>query len=126
MVDDIDAARRELLECGVTSVSDIDGERGLGRWAYFKDPEGNVFEIKEEGRPPDHEIARGPSRWTGLRCSLGQGRAGRPFTSQASTPAGVARIELVRADETPTDIRPVRLHATGGPVRLAGRIVVQA
>lgn len=46
-VDDIEATRRELIGRGVTPISDILGTRGLGRWAYFKDPEGNVFEIKE-------------------------------------------------------------------------------
>ena len=46
-IDDIEATRRELIASGVTPISDIQGTRGLGRWAYFKDPEGNVFEIKE-------------------------------------------------------------------------------
>ena len=50
-VDDIEATRRELVGRGVTPISDILGTRGLGRWAYFKDPEGNVFEIKEGADP---------------------------------------------------------------------------
>jgi predicted enzyme related to lactoylglutathione lyase len=50
-VDDIDATRRELIARGVTPISEIHGTPGLGRWAYFKDPEGNVFELKEAGAP---------------------------------------------------------------------------
>jgi predicted enzyme related to lactoylglutathione lyase len=46
-VDDIEATRRELISRGVTPISDIHGTKGEGRWAYFKDPEGNVFELKE-------------------------------------------------------------------------------
>jgi predicted enzyme related to lactoylglutathione lyase len=50
-VDDIEAARRELVARGVTPISEIIGTKGEGRWAYFKDPEGNVFEIKEAAHP---------------------------------------------------------------------------
>src|SRR5262245_41324044 len=46
-VDDIEATRRELVARGATPISDIIGTKGQGRWAYFKDPEGNVFELKE-------------------------------------------------------------------------------
>jgi predicted enzyme related to lactoylglutathione lyase len=46
-VDDIESTRRELIARGVTPISEILGTRGLGRWAYFRDPEGNVFELKE-------------------------------------------------------------------------------
>jgi predicted enzyme related to lactoylglutathione lyase len=46
-VDDIEASRRELIARGVTPISEIQGIKGEGRWAYFKDPEGNVFELKE-------------------------------------------------------------------------------
>jgi predicted enzyme related to lactoylglutathione lyase len=46
-VEDIEATRRELIARGVTPISEIDGVKGEGRWAYFKDPEGNVFELKE-------------------------------------------------------------------------------
>jgi catechol 2,3-dioxygenase-like lactoylglutathione lyase family enzyme len=47
-VDDIESARRELIASGVQPVSGIQGEKeGSGRWCYFRDPEGNLFEIKE-------------------------------------------------------------------------------
>ena len=46
-VDDIEATRRELISRGVMPISEIHGVKGEGRWAYFKDPEGNVFELKE-------------------------------------------------------------------------------
>jgi len=48
VVDDIRAARDELLSRGVEAVTDIKvGSDGESRWAYFRDPEGNVFEITE-------------------------------------------------------------------------------
>jgi catechol 2,3-dioxygenase-like lactoylglutathione lyase family enzyme len=45
IVDDIHAAREELLRRGVEPVTDIKGNDSY--WAYFRDPEGNVFEITE-------------------------------------------------------------------------------
>jgi len=45
VVDDIRAAREELLARGVEPVTDIKGS--VSYWAYFHDPEGNVFEITE-------------------------------------------------------------------------------
>ena len=48
-VDDIEAARRDLISGGVTPISEIYGIKGEGRWAYFKDPEDNVFALKEAG-----------------------------------------------------------------------------
>jgi catechol-2,3-dioxygenase len=50
-VADILSARHELIARGVEPISEVEGsqEQG-GRWCYFRDPEGNVFEIKE--RPP--------------------------------------------------------------------------
>ena len=48
MVDDIRAARDELLAEGVELVTDIvRASEGEARWAYFRDPEGNVFEITQ-------------------------------------------------------------------------------
>lgn len=44
-VDDIHTARSELLTRGVQSVSDVKGADSY--WSYFRDPEGNVFEITE-------------------------------------------------------------------------------
>ena len=44
-VTDIEAARDALIEAGAEPISDILG--GDNRWAYFRDPEGNVFEITQ-------------------------------------------------------------------------------
>jgi catechol 2,3-dioxygenase-like lactoylglutathione lyase family enzyme len=45
-VKDIGAARDELIRLGVEPVTDI--VRGdESSWAYFRDPEGNVFEITQ-------------------------------------------------------------------------------
>lgn len=47
-VQDIEAARRELIARGVQPVSDLEGSNsGSGRWCYFRDAEGHVFELKE-------------------------------------------------------------------------------
>jgi catechol 2,3-dioxygenase-like lactoylglutathione lyase family enzyme len=47
-VDDIVAARAELVGRGVEPISEI--ERGSdSAWCYFRDPEGNVFEITHRG-----------------------------------------------------------------------------
>ena len=46
LVDDIRAARNELLSRGIQPVTDI-VEGGTSQWAYFSDPEGNLFEIIE-------------------------------------------------------------------------------
>jgi predicted enzyme related to lactoylglutathione lyase len=47
-VDDIEHARAELIAAGVEPISGIEGdETDISRWAYFRDPEGNVFEIME-------------------------------------------------------------------------------
>jgi catechol 2,3-dioxygenase-like lactoylglutathione lyase family enzyme len=45
VVADIRAAREELLARGVEPVTNIKGNASY--WAYFRDPEGNVFEITE-------------------------------------------------------------------------------
>jgi catechol 2,3-dioxygenase-like lactoylglutathione lyase family enzyme len=45
VVDDIRAAREDLLACGIEPVTDIKGDQSY--WAYFRDAEGNVFEITE-------------------------------------------------------------------------------
>ena len=51
-VEDIEIVRAQLIEAGVQAISGIEGGDGPGgRWAYFRDPEGNVFEIKERDRP---------------------------------------------------------------------------
>jgi len=46
VVKDIHEARTKLLQRGVEPVSDIDSAFGQ-RWAYFKDADGNLFEIVE-------------------------------------------------------------------------------
>jgi catechol 2,3-dioxygenase-like lactoylglutathione lyase family enzyme len=47
-VADLESARDELAARGVQQVSDIEGDAAAGgRWCYFRDAEGNVFEIKE-------------------------------------------------------------------------------
>jgi catechol 2,3-dioxygenase-like lactoylglutathione lyase family enzyme len=48
VVDDIDAAREALLARGVEAITDVkEASDGRARWAYFRDPEGNVFEITQ-------------------------------------------------------------------------------
>jgi predicted enzyme related to lactoylglutathione lyase len=47
-VDDIRSAREELIRRGVEPVGEIEGGQEAGSyWAYFRDPEGNVFEITQ-------------------------------------------------------------------------------
>jgi catechol 2,3-dioxygenase-like lactoylglutathione lyase family enzyme len=52
-VDDIEATRAELIRRGVTPISEVLGDDSSDPWAYFLDPEGNVFEIKQR-RTPTH------------------------------------------------------------------------
>ena len=50
-VEDIRAAREELIGRGIEPVSEIDGSDEAGSlWTYFRDPEGNVFEITQRLR----------------------------------------------------------------------------
>lgn len=44
-VEDIEAAREELIRRGVEPISEIFPDEA-SPWAYFRDPEGNVFAIK--------------------------------------------------------------------------------
>ena len=47
-VDDIRAARERLLERGAEPVTEIEGEAdSQGNWSYFRDPEGNIFELSQ-------------------------------------------------------------------------------
>jgi catechol 2,3-dioxygenase-like lactoylglutathione lyase family enzyme len=47
-VDDIEAVREQLVRGGVQPISDIEGgPDSVNSWAYFRDPEGNVFEITQ-------------------------------------------------------------------------------
>jgi len=53
-VADIESARDDLVSGGVRPVTEIEGDaQAGGRWCYFRDAEGNIFEIKErrEQRP---------------------------------------------------------------------------
>jgi catechol-2,3-dioxygenase len=46
--DDIQADRRALLARGVEAVTDIDGgPEAQGYWCYFRDGEGNIFELSQ-------------------------------------------------------------------------------
>jgi catechol 2,3-dioxygenase-like lactoylglutathione lyase family enzyme len=58
-VEDIERARDRLLGLGAQPVSDVEGgpESG-GAWCYFRDPEGNVFEISQ--RIPASGVAEDP------------------------------------------------------------------
>ena len=49
-VADIEAARHALIAAGAEPISEIEG--GDNRWAYFRDPEGNMFEITQRGSTP--------------------------------------------------------------------------
>jgi predicted enzyme related to lactoylglutathione lyase len=52
-VDDIDAARRHLVSRGVEPLTGVQGSAAdSGRWCYFRDAEGNVFELKERRPAP--------------------------------------------------------------------------
>jgi len=45
-VDDIHSARAELINRGVEAVTEVEGGPKAGQyWAYFKDAEGNLFEL---------------------------------------------------------------------------------
>lgn len=47
-VDDISSAASELIARGVEAITDVkQGADRRSSWAYFKDPEGNVFEITQ-------------------------------------------------------------------------------
>jgi predicted enzyme related to lactoylglutathione lyase len=47
-VNDIGVVQGRLIEAGAQAITDIDGgPESQGYWCYFRDPEGNVFEISE-------------------------------------------------------------------------------
>jgi catechol 2,3-dioxygenase-like lactoylglutathione lyase family enzyme len=51
-VADIQAAVRELEDRGVERITDVEGGPDSGQyWCYFRDPEGNVFEIAQKVSP---------------------------------------------------------------------------
>ncbi|HEY7281968.1 MAG TPA: VOC family protein [Actinomycetota bacterium] len=46
-VGDMETARRRMIDAGAQQIGDVEGGgEASGRWCYFRDPEGNVFEIK--------------------------------------------------------------------------------
>lgn len=50
-VDDIQSARAELIQRGVEPVTEIEGgPKSLQYWTYFKDAEGNLFELVQRLR----------------------------------------------------------------------------
>jgi predicted enzyme related to lactoylglutathione lyase len=51
-VGDIHAARARLIEHGAEAITEIEGGPGSGGyWCYFRDPEGNVFELSQRLGP---------------------------------------------------------------------------
>jgi catechol 2,3-dioxygenase-like lactoylglutathione lyase family enzyme len=48
-VEDIRVARQELIDRGVDAISEIEGDEpgSTNLWCYFRDSEGNVFEITQ-------------------------------------------------------------------------------
>ena len=52
-VEDIRTIREELIRRGVEPISELQGEESGSRniWCYFRDPEGNVFEVTQWIRP---------------------------------------------------------------------------
>jgi catechol 2,3-dioxygenase-like lactoylglutathione lyase family enzyme len=53
VVDDIRSTSDELIARGVEAITDVvEASDGAASWAYFRDPEGNVFEITERSDLP--------------------------------------------------------------------------
>jgi predicted enzyme related to lactoylglutathione lyase len=47
-VGDIHAARARLIDHGAEAITEVEGGPGSGGyWCYFRDPEGNVFELSQ-------------------------------------------------------------------------------
>jgi predicted enzyme related to lactoylglutathione lyase len=45
---DISAARARIIARGAEAVTEIDGgPESQGHWCYFRDPEGNIFELSQ-------------------------------------------------------------------------------
>jgi predicted enzyme related to lactoylglutathione lyase len=51
LVEDIEAAREELVRRGAETVTGVEGPAQGLYWAYFRDPEGNLFELVQRVRP---------------------------------------------------------------------------
>ncbi|MGC1185734.1 MAG: VOC family protein [Candidatus Dormiibacterota bacterium] len=52
LVDDIEAARAELLAGGVELLGEIEGRPGGDRWQHFRSPDGKVFELCSDAQIP--------------------------------------------------------------------------
>jgi catechol 2,3-dioxygenase-like lactoylglutathione lyase family enzyme len=51
-VRDISLARRRLIDRGAEPITEIEvASDGGSSWCYFRDPEGNVFEVTQRGAP---------------------------------------------------------------------------
>ena len=50
-VDNVEVARRELLDAEVEGVTELERGRDGHRWFYFRAPDGNFYELCEHPRP---------------------------------------------------------------------------
>ncbi len=50
-VADVEAARQELIDAGVSSCTEIETARDGHRWFYFRAPDGNFYELCEHHDP---------------------------------------------------------------------------
>jgi catechol 2,3-dioxygenase-like lactoylglutathione lyase family enzyme len=58
-VDDVERARDRLVALGATQITEVEGGPASGgAWCYFRDPEGNVFEVSQ--RIPSDEPSADP------------------------------------------------------------------
>lgn len=51
VVEDIETAREELVRRGAEMVTGVEGPAEGQYWAYFRDPEGNLFELVQRVSP---------------------------------------------------------------------------
>ncbi len=58
-VDDIEAARAHLERAGVELLGPLGGTRESGRWAHFRAPDGNVYELTSRPAPSGTPPAAG-------------------------------------------------------------------
>lgn len=50
-VEDIEAAKKELEGTGIEFIGDIGGSKERSRWAHFRGPDGNIYELKWHASP---------------------------------------------------------------------------
>lgn len=59
-VADIEQARSDLIAAGADPLTELEGDSTSGgRWCYFKDPEANVFALKEGAEPTEEAATNG-------------------------------------------------------------------